>query len=136
MKQKNYLHKIPEDYFGTPTWPRFFVLEHQHGCRDVVRKRSTDNILIEVLHRLVLHRIGNVIITKHLITLFNRTLSIGKLPLLWSFGLIVPIHKKDDRSGGITLLSSISKFFTSILKMTIDCYSLYDYEIQKGILKA
>ena len=42
-------------------------------------------------------------------TLFNGILDTGKYPALWSFGLIVPIHKKDDRSKvnnyrGITLL--------------------------------
>ena len=42
-------------------------------------------------------------------TLFNPILDTGKYPTLWSFGLIVPIHKKDDRSKvnnyrGITLL--------------------------------
>ena len=33
-----------------------------------------------------------------MITLFNRILSTGKYPLLWSFRLIVPVHKKDDPS--------------------------------------
>ena len=50
-------------------------------------------------------------------TLFNRILDTGKYPTLWSFGLIVPIHKKDDRSKvenyrGITLLSALGKLFT------------------------
>ena len=56
-------------------------------------------------------------------------------PPLWSFGLIVPVHKKDDLSKvenyrGITLLSSLSKLFTSILNNR-----LYDYATKKGILK-
>ena len=72
----------------------------------------------------------------HFITLFNRILSTGKYPLLWSFGLImVPVHKKDDPSKvenyrGITLLPSLSKLFTSILNNR-----LYDYATTKGILK-
>ena len=34
----------------------------------------------------------------HLVNLFNRILDTGKYPSLWSFGIIVPIHQKDDRS--------------------------------------
>ena len=51
-----------------------------------------DNILKEVI------RIGKEAIKGHLVNLFNRILDTGKYPALWSFGLIVPIHKKDDRS--------------------------------------
>ena len=69
-------------------------------------------------------------------TLFNRILDTGKYPALWSFGLIVPIHKKDDRSKvekyrGITLLCAQGKIFTSILNNR-----LHEYVVQKGILKA
>ena len=90
---------------------------------------GVDNILNEVL------KVGKDFIKRHLITLFNRILSTGKYPLLWSFGLIVPVHKKDDPSKaenyrGITLLSSLSKLFTSILNNR-----LYDYATKKGILK-
>ena len=60
----------------------------------------------------------------------------GKYPALLSFGLIVPFHKKDDRSKvenyrGSTLLSALGKLFTSILNNR-----LYDYMVQKGTLKA
>ena len=65
-----------------------------------------DNILKEVI------RIRKEAIKGHLVNLFNRILDTGKYPALWSFGLIVPIHKKDDRSKvknycGITLLSAL-----------------------------
>ena len=37
--KRNYLHKkrvqLPQDCFGTPTWPPFIVLENQYGRRDV-----------------------------------------------------------------------------------------------------
>ena len=74
-----------------------------------------DNILNEVI------KIGKDAIKGHLVNLFNRILDTGKYPTLWSFGPIVPIHKKDDRSKvenyrGITLLSALGKLFTSILK--------------------
>ena len=49
-----------------------------------------DNILKEVI------RIRKEAIKLHLVNLFNRILDTGKYPTLWSFGLIVPIHKKDD----------------------------------------
>ena len=89
-----------------------------------------DNILNEVI------RIGKEAIEGHLVNLFNRILDTGKYPALWSFGLIVPIHKRDDRSKvenyrGITLLSALGKLFTSILNNR-----LYDYMVQRGILKA
>ena len=88
-----------------------------------------DKILNEVL------KTGKDIIRGHLLELFNRILSSGKYPTLWSFGLIVPIHKKDDRSKvenyrGITLLSALGKLFTSILNDR-----LYDYMTKKGVLK-
>ena len=68
-------------------------------------------------------------------TLFNRILDTGKYPTLWSFGLIVPIHKKDDRSKvenyrGITLLSALGKIFTSILNNR-----LHEYVVQKEFWK-
>ena len=89
-----------------------------------------DNILKEVI------RIRKEAIKGHLVNLFNRILDTGKYPALWSFGLIVPIHKKVDRSKvenyqGITLLSALGKIFSSILNNR-----LYDYMVQKGILKA
>ena len=79
---------------------------------------------------------GKDIITGHLLELFSRILSSGKYPTLWSFGLVIRIHKKDDWSKaenyrGITLLSSLGKLFTSILND-----QFYDYMIKKGILKA
>ena len=89
-----------------------------------------DNILDEVI------KIGKGAIKGHLVNLFNRILDTGKYPILESFVPIVPIHKKDDRSKvenyrGITLLSALSKVFTSILSNR-----LYDCMVQKGILKA
>ena len=73
-----------------------------------------DNILNEVI------KIGKDAIKGHLVNLFNRILDTGKYPTLWSFGLIVPIHKrmidpKSQNYRGITLLSALGKLFTSIL---------------------
>ena len=89
-----------------------------------------DNILKAVI------RIRKEAIKGHLVNLFNQILDTGKYPALWSFGLIVPIHKKDDRSKVenyrvFTLFSVLGNLFTSILSN-----QLYDYMVQKGILKA
>ena len=92
-----------------------------------------DNISHEVI------KIGKGTIKGHSVNLFNRILDTGKNPALWSFGLIVPIHKKskkDDPSKvenyrGITLLSALGKLFTSVLNNR-----LHDYMVQKGIFKA
>ena len=48
-----------------------------------------DNILNEVI------KIGKDAIEEHLVNLFSRILDTGKYPTLCSFGLIVPLHKKD-----------------------------------------
>lgn len=74
---------------------------------------GVDNILNEVL------KFGEDPLKGHLIKLFNSILNSGVYPTLWSFGLIVPIHKKDDpckaeNYRGITLLSSLSKLFIII----------------------
>ena len=66
---------------------------------------------IKILNEVL--KTGKDIIKGHLLELFNRILSSGKYPTLWSFGLIVPIHKKNDRSKaenyrGITLLSTVA----------------------------
>ena len=41
--KRNCLHKkrvqLPQDYFGTPTWPPFIVLENQYGRRYVSLRR-------------------------------------------------------------------------------------------------
>lgn len=46
------LHKekveLSQDWFVTPTWPRFIVLEHQHGCHDVMCKRCISLFIIRL----------------------------------------------------------------------------------------
>ena len=65
-----------------------------------------DNILNEVI------KISKDAIKGHLVNLFNRILdSTGKYPTLWSFGLIVPIHKKDDRSYPKSKITEVSLCF-------------------------
>ena len=47
----------------------------------------------------------NEVIKSDLVSLFHRILDTGKYLALWSFGLIVPIHKKDDPTLKITEVS-------------------------------
>ena len=48
------LHKkrvqIPQDWFGTPTWPPFHCLGHQYGRRDVMWKHSIPMYLAKYEH--------------------------------------------------------------------------------------
>ena len=100
--------------------------------RQTIKSPGIDNTLNKVI------KIRKDAIKGHLVNLFNRILDTGKYPTLWSFGLIVPIYKKDDQSKvknywgiPVTLLSALGKLFTSILNNW-----LYTYIAQKGILKA
>ena len=58
--------------------------------------------------------------TPLLLKLFNRILHSGCYPKSWSCGMIIPLYKKGNvnETGnyrGITLLSHLSKIFTSLL---------------------
>ena len=71
---------------------------------------------------------GIDILSSHLCDLFNSILNSGYFPDHWSEGIIVPVHKKGDASNvenyrGITLVSCMSKLFTSILnkRITVLC---------------
>ena len=62
------------------------------------------------------------------VKLFNIILKTGYLPEKWTVGIIVPIYKnkgkRDDPGNyrGITLLSCISKVFTSLLSQRLSDY--------------
>ena len=62
-----------------------------------------------------------------LLHLFNTVIRLGDFPMDWSDGLIVPIHKKDDRLWvnnyrGIIISSCLGKVFVKILTRRIDNY--------------
>ena len=78
--------------------------------------------------------IGNEVI-KHgysnmepaLIALFNVVLRYGSFPKIWSDGLIIPLHKKDDKLDpnnyrGIVISSCLGKLFLKILTKRINKY--------------
>ena len=67
-----------------------------------------------------------IINTKHMllplyIYLFNKIINDGEFPASWSIGIIVPIFKNNGETNdpncyrGITLLSCLSKLFTSVI---------------------
>ncbi len=67
------------------------------------------------------------ILAGYITTIFNMILNTGKFPLAWTEEIIVPIHKKGDKSDpsnyrGITLLSCFAKLFTCILNQRISTW--------------
>ena len=88
-----------------------------------------DNILNELL------KYGSNTLAPFITKLFNIILESGKYPQEWNIGFIVPIFKKGDRADpnnyrGITLLSCLSKLFTSILNTR-----LYEFLIENEHIK-
>ena len=60
------------------------------------------------------------ILCPYMVDIFNAILDSGYFPELWTKGVIVPLHKKNDLSNvsnyrGITLVSCFSKIFTGII---------------------
>ena len=69
--------------------------------------------------------------------LFNYLYNLGTLPQQWSKGMIVPIYKKGDTHQPenyrpITLLSSLSKLYTSILCRRITRWSTDNYILSEA----
>lgn len=67
------------------------------------------------------------ILGSHLCDIFNAILSTGYFPDKWTEGVIIPIYKKGDKRNpsnyrGITLVSCLSKLFTSILNKRIEVF--------------
>ena len=65
------------------------------------------------------------IVGLHLCDIFNKILNSGYFPTSWTEGIIVPIHKKGSETDvnnyrGISLLSCLSKLFTSVLNKRIE----------------
>ena len=70
---------------------------------------------------------GRNVIIEQIQTLFNLILKSGKFPSCWNTGIITPIYKKGDKMDpsnyrGITLLNTMSKLFTSVLKQRLTKY--------------
>lgn len=67
------------------------------------------------------------ILVSHLCDIFNAILSSGYFPDTWMDGVLIPVFKKGDVSSarnyrGITLVSCMSKLFTTILNKRIEMF--------------
>ena len=72
-------------------------------------------------------KIGFTVLNKLLLHLYNIINSFGDFPSTWSEGLVIPIHKKNDKFDvdnyrGIIISSIIGKVFTKILTNRITKY--------------
>ena len=85
-----------------------------------------------LINELFVH--GKDILLPYFVYLFNFVLDSGVFPEDWSDGLLIPLHKKGDRSSpdnyrGITLLSVLGKLFTRVtnnrLEKWADDYNIY-----------
>uniref|UniRef100_A0ABM0MQP8 RNA-directed DNA polymerase from mobile element jockey-like n=1 Tax=Saccoglossus kowalevskii TaxID=10224 RepID=A0ABM0MQP8_SACKO len=92
-------------------------LEIQTAISALKNRKSPgeDNITNEMI------KTGTNVLIKPLQKLFNHILNSGHSPSAWNMGIITPNFKKGERADpgnyrGITLLNSLSKLFTSILK--------------------
>jgi len=99
--------------------------------REAIRKMKSgkapglDEISAEFL------KSAETIVTPFLTKLFNKLFETGYFPEEWSRSVIVPLFKKGDKNNpanyrGISLLSTVSKIFTSILNKRL--YSWAEYE--------
>ena len=67
------------------------------------------------------------ILSSHMCDIFNAILDSGYFPDKWTEGVIIPLYKKGDKDDvnnyrGITLVSCLSKIFTTILNKRIVSY--------------
>ena len=65
------------------------------------------------------------ILSPLLCTMFNNIIDSGYFPELWTNGVIIPLHKKGSTTDvnnyrGITLVSCLSKIFTTVLNKRIE----------------
>ena len=94
--------------------------EVQSCIKSLKREKScgSDNILNEYFIET-----GDILLS-HLTELFNLILETGYFPDSWADGIIIPLFKKGDQTDvrnyrGITLVSCLSKLFTSVLNNRI-----------------
>ena len=67
--------------------------ELNNSVKDLKSNKSSylDNISNEVIKH------GLDILAVPLLMLYNKVISFGSFPKIWSDGIIVPLHKKDDK---------------------------------------
>ena len=108
------------------------TLSEVNNCIKKLKNRKApghDNILNELLKE------DKETLPPLITRLFNKIFSSGYFPEEWNLGFIIPIFKKGERTDadnyrGITLLSCLSKLFTSVLNER-----LYDHLVNEGIMR-
>jgi hypothetical protein len=121
-------HFNDANYFNV-TNPTFISLNVSFTTDEVLRaikrlKRNkspcpVDNLLNEFIIE------TSDILIGHITDCFNKIFDSGHFPKAWSYGYIVPLHKKGDKNDpnnyrGITLLSNFGKLFTSVLTKRVE----------------
>ena len=99
---------------------RFSVDEINFGIKQLKKGKAsgTDAISNDII------KTSKSILTPTLALLFNKIVELKYFPIIWSTGMIVPIHKSGelddpDNFRGITLNSCVSKLFTYILNVRL-----------------
>ena len=80
-----------------------------------------DGIVSEML------KAGGTVVVQFLVKLFNRVFDSGTYPKEWSKAILIPIYKKGnsevpDNYRGVSLISTVSKCYTSILNKRLYCW--------------
>ena len=95
--------------------------EMEKSIKDLKLNKSTfsDNIGNEVI------KYGYDILGEALIILYNKIFTEHNFPKNWGDGLVIPLHKKDDKMDvnnyrGIIISSSLGKFFLRIINKRIE----------------
>ena len=109
-------NEYPQDHVDNSLDCSITVQEVRSAIRSL--KRGKAGAMDDIINEYFIE--GCDIIVCHLTDLFNIVFSRGYFPDAWTEGVIVPIYKKGDRNDvnnyrGITLVSAISKLFTSII---------------------
>ena len=92
---------------------------------------GVDSIAAEML------KAGGKVVYTFLTKLFNSIFDQGVYPLEWAKAIIIPIHKKGDTQNadnyrGVSLLSIVSKCYTSVLNNRLYCWLEENKIIQEG----
>ena len=97
--------------------------ELNNSVKDLKSNKSSylDSISNEVIKH------GLDILAVPLLMLYNKVISFGSFPKIWSDGIIVPLHKKDDKLDtnnyrGIIISSCLGKLLLRIITKRIDGY--------------
>ena len=88
--------------------------------KEAIRRLKSGKLPVSMKYRAIFLKTAEDIVAPFLTKLFNKLYDSGYFPAEWTRSVIIPLFKKGDASNpdnyrGISLLSVISKVFTSIL---------------------